>query len=276
NEVRDSIADVFFIHPTTYTDARLGWNAGINDAYINAKTDYSSILYQSTVFNQHCRIFAPRYRQVHLSFFFTKNEKAQPALDTALADIKNAFNYYMEHFNHGRPIIIAGHSQGGLMALQLLQEYFEDNPELRKKLVAAYIIGWPVPEKQLTSIPVCSDSMQTGCFTSWRTYKTNYIPSYIRSEPGMAVTNPLTWTLTGENADPSLNAGSVLRDFNKVITSTAGARIHHNIVWTDKPRFPGSFFFRTKNYHIGDINLYYMNIRKNVEQRILAWLMVNR
>ena len=66
----DSLVDVFFIHPTTYTGTRQEWNADINNAYINAKTDYSSILYQASVFNQHCRIFAPRYRQAHLSAFF--------------------------------------------------------------------------------------------------------------------------------------------------------------------------------------------------------------
>ena len=70
NEKRDSLVDVFFIHPTTYTGARENNNANINDSVLNAKTDYSTILYQSTVFNQHARIFSPRYRQMHLSLFF--------------------------------------------------------------------------------------------------------------------------------------------------------------------------------------------------------------
>ena len=58
-EKNDSLADVFFIHPTTYTGSKKEWNADINDAYLNAKTDYSSILYQASVFNEHCRVFAP-------------------------------------------------------------------------------------------------------------------------------------------------------------------------------------------------------------------------
>ncbi len=65
NELKDSIADVFFIHPTTYTGNILpmGWNADINNGDVNWKTDNSTILYQASVFNKYCRVFAPRYRQ---------------------------------------------------------------------------------------------------------------------------------------------------------------------------------------------------------------------
>lgn len=92
NEEKDSLAEVFFIHPTTYTTKKMEWNADINDAMLNAKTGYTSILYQSSVFNQHCRIFAPRYRQVHLSAFFVNNAESKAAFDTAYADLKRAFS----------------------------------------------------------------------------------------------------------------------------------------------------------------------------------------
>src|ERR1700687_3592911 len=67
DEPVDSAVDVFFLHPTTYTMKKKSGkrNADINDSYLNAKTDYSAILSQASVFNQHCRIFAPRYRQAH-------------------------------------------------------------------------------------------------------------------------------------------------------------------------------------------------------------------
>src|SRR5215217_3672153 len=112
NKELDSLVDVFFIYPTTYIEKKAGWNADINDAYLNAKTDYSTILYQASVFNQHCRVFAPRYRQAHLSAFFINDSTAQAAFDTAYADIKTAFRFYLEHDHHNRPLIIAGHSQG--------------------------------------------------------------------------------------------------------------------------------------------------------------------
>lgn len=271
-EKNDSLVDVFFLHPTTYTDVRFGWNANINDAYINAKTDYSSILYQASVFNQHCRIFAPRYRQAHISAFFINNDDTKAVLDTAYCDIKRAFEFYLEHYNNNRPIIIAGHSQGAMMGERLLKEFFDGKP-LQQKLVAAYIVGWPISQNSFEKIPVCSDSLQTNCFCGWRTFKKNYIPFYIRNEPTVSfVTNPLSWTATNEYIGSEKNKGSVLRDFNKIISHTTDAQIHNGVLWVNKPKFPGAIFYRSKNYHIGDINLFYMNMRENVEQRIFSYL----
>lgn len=271
-EKNDSLVDVFFLHPTTYTVSRSGWNADINDGYINAKTDYSSILYQASVFNQHCRVFAPRYRQGHLSAFFLNNDETRSAFDTAYADIKRAFEFYLEHYNNNRPIIIAGHSQGAMMAERLLKEFFDRKP-LLQKLVAAYIVGWPIPQNFFEEIPVCKDSLQTNCLCGWRTLKKNYIPGYIKRESTTSlVTNPLSWTTSDERIKASKNNGSILRDFNKIVLHTTDAKIHNGVLWVHKPKFPGAVFYRSKNYHIGDINLFYMNMRENIEQRIYSYV----
>ena len=56
----DSSVDVFFLHPTSYTSREsTEWNAEINDPALNAKTDYTSILYQASIFNQY-RVFGKR------------------------------------------------------------------------------------------------------------------------------------------------------------------------------------------------------------------------
>src|ERR1039457_5413588 len=70
DEKRDTDVDVFFLHPTTYTGRFEGWNAHIDDEAINKKTDMGAILFQASVFNGSCRVFAPRYRQAHLKAFF--------------------------------------------------------------------------------------------------------------------------------------------------------------------------------------------------------------
>ena len=271
NEARDSIADVFFLHPTTYT-AKVKFknrNANIDDDFINAKTDYSSILFQASVFNGQCRVFAPRYRQAYIANFFTKDkEKAGKAFDLAYEDVKTSFLYYLQHWNNGRPLIIASHSQGSLLAERLLKDFFEDKP-LLSKLVVAYIIGWPVPKEYFASLKMCADSLQTGCICSWRTFRKGYIPYYLRNEKGNSyVTNPLTWTTTNEYAPKQLNKGSVLTKFNKLYKETTGARISNGLLYVNKPRFPMGFIYLTRNYHIADINLFYINIRNNILQRI--------
>jgi hypothetical protein len=270
---QDSTVDVFFIHPTTLTsssDPR--WNADIDDAALNAKTDYSTILYQASVFNEKCRVFAPRYRQAHIRSFFIPDSVSAKYFDIAYEDIKAAFIYYLAHYNNGRPIIIAAHSQGTKHAGRLLKEFFEGHP-LQNKLVCAYIIGLPVPETYFTILQPCKDSLSTGCFVGWRTFKSGYTePKFIAKETFKSVViNPLSWSSDSAFFSSSYNKGGVLKNFNKIVPRTVSAQIHNNILWTSKPNVFGKILFTKKNYHIGDINLFYMNIRENVAARINAY-----
>jgi hypothetical protein len=273
-EVNDSLVDVFFIHPTTHTkrSEKDKLNASITDSYINAKTDYTSILYQASVFNQHARVFAPRYRQAHLKAFLMRDKKVSAqAFDLAYSDIRTAFQYYLSHWNKQRPIIIAAHSQGSFLAERLLKEFFE-NKSLQGKLVVAYLAGWPVPKNYFSKLAMCVDSFSTGCICSWRTLKRGFIPYYYKKENNSSfATNPLSWTTTEEYIPRDRNKGSVLGNFSKIYPGTTDAQLHGGFLWVNRPKFPGSFLLRTRNYHIGDINLYYMNIRENVEQRIRSY-----
>jgi hypothetical protein len=271
--LNDSLADVFFIHPTTFTNSDdTAWNAAITDEKLNKKTDKSTILYQASVFNAECRVFAPRYRQAHIRSFFAPEGKSDPYIDTAYTDIRLAFEYYLANFNHGRPIIIASHSQGTLHAGRLLKAFFEGKP-LLQQLICAYIIGLPVPENYFSNLQPCADSVSTGCFVSWRTFKSGYEPEYVKQEKFRAiVVNPLTWTLGEEKAPCSLNKGGILKNFNKIVLAVVNARVHKNVLWTSKPDVFGKIFLIKKNYHIGDYNLFYMNIRENIQTRINAYL----
>ena len=176
---RDSLVDVFFLHPTIYTnqlnDSSL--NADIDDAYLNAKTDYSSILYQASVFNQHARIYAPRFREAHISAYFSKDTlAATEAFDLAYEDVKAAFEFYLKFYNDGRPIIIASHSQGTTHALRLLKDYFESKP-LQKQLVAAYVVGMAIPKNFFRNWKCVNCRGKQGVFAD--------------GEPSGKVSNPL-------------------------------------------------------------------------------------
>ena len=275
NEGRDSTVDVFFLHPTTFTKkkSRRVANARIDDEFINAKTDYTSILYQASVFNKECRVFAPRYRQAHISNFFKKDKKtAAAAFELAYEDVRTSFEYYLKTWNKGRPIIIASHSQGSFLAERLLKDLFEGKA-LQNKLVAAYLPGWPVPKDYFSSLKMCEDSLQTGCLCSWRTLKRGFVPFYLKHENGNSyVTNPINWTTTeGSYAPRDLNKGSVLKNFNRVYPATADARISNGLLYARKPKFPWSFLYIKRNYHVADINLYYLNLRENISRRIAMY-----
>ena len=265
----DSTADVFFIYPTTFTDGEdPRWNADINDAAINAKTDYSPILYQASVFNNY-RVFSPRYRQANIRSYFTADTaRAKAALNLAYEDVKTAFQYYLDHFNNGKPIIIASHSQGSTHAQRLLKDFFE-NTALQKKLVVAYVAGMYISNNYFTSLKACRDSLQTGCVCAWRTFKKDYEPDFVTKENETClITNPLSWSASSDYASNTLNKGSILLKFNTIKTHVNDAQIHNGILWIGKLHLPGGFLIRRKNFHIGDINLFYLNIREDVKRRV--------
>ena len=143
-------------------------------------------------------------------------------------------------------------------------------------LIVAYLVGMGIPIKYFSTLQVCKDSTSTGCFTGWRTLRRGYRPSYIRNDRHNSfVTNPLTWETTTMYAPRSLNHGSVLYDYNKIIPHTTDAWIEDEVLWVRRPKFPWSFLYFSKNYHVGDINLFYVNIRQNVALRVKQFLAKN-
>ena len=192
------------------------------------------------------------------------------------SDVKKAFEYYLEHYNNGRPIIIASHSQGSTHTIRLLKEFFDGKP-LSKKLVVAYVVGMPVNPATYTSLNACDNPNATGCICSWRTFHEDYIPDFVAREKFTAiVTNPLSWSSSNTQVDRFENTGAILYDFNRIIPFVVGANNHEGVLWTEKPHFLGSFLYKTENYHIADYNFYYMSVRKNVADRIKSFMAANK
>lgn len=270
-------ADVFFIHPTIYTqkpaEGVFEWNADINDAALNKKVDESTILNQASIFNGSCRVYAPRYRQAHYYAFVTQNqEDRKQALDLAYADVKKAFEYYLAQYQDGRPIVIASHSQGTLHAKRLLKEFFDGKP-LQQKLVFAYLVGDiagpPAQPNEFEFIKPARSAEEVGGFASWHTYLRDYFPEkYQTYHFSTAVcTNPLTWRLDEAYAPKNLNKGGVGLRFT-FYPQLADAQVYQGLLWIHKPYVKGRFLLRTKVWHSADMNLFWQSIRENVALRI--------
>lgn len=273
--------DIFFVHPTSYLDTSMpnGWNSSLKDAKLNAYTDYTSILNQASIFNLAGKIYAPRYRQAHINSYSPKNNadtlKALAAFELAYQDVKTAFEYFLAHYNNGRPIIIASHSQGSTHTKRLLKEYFDNKP-LAKKLVAAYVVGMAINPADYTQLKSCETPESIGCICAWRTYQEGYIPEFVNKEKfNSIVTNPLSWDKNETKIDRKFNKGAVLYNFNKIVPNVADAINHDGILWTGKPHFLGSFLYKTSNYHIADYNFYYLSVRRNAVDRVESYFKLN-
>lgn len=267
--VADSLkdVDVFFIHPTTYSEGD-AWNADISNQAINKTVDNKPIKYQASAWNGSCRVYAPRYRQAILKSFFTDKPDGVKALDLAYTDVKAAFQYYLDHYNHGRPIVIASHSQGSRHARRLLKEFFDEKP-LKTKLVCAYIVGFPIYESAYTQCKACQDEKQTGCILSWASFKQGFEPDGINTFYKDAIcVNPITWRTDSITSDIAQHSGMVLLNFNKIIAHKATAVRHRGILWV-KVKYP--IIKRLDNLHVADINLFWQNIRDDIRNRVASY-----
>ena len=266
-KVSDSLkqVDVFYIHPTTYNKGNT-WNADISDKEINKSVDTKPIKYQASAWNGSCRVYAPRYRQAILHSFFVKDSKdGEKALDLAYTDVRNAFQYYLDHYNNGRPIVIASHSQGSHHARRLLKEFF-DKGRLRSKLVCAYVVGFPVYEKEYQTIKKCDNETETGCIVSWASYREGFEPMGMDKFYGDAICiNPVTWRSDTLCSLIDEHKGMVLFNFNKIIHHKAVASVHKNILWV---KINNPLASKFDNLHIADINLFWEDIREDVKRRV--------
>jgi hypothetical protein len=152
----------------------------------------------------------------------------------------------------------------------LLKEFFENKP-LQQQLVAAYILGMAVEPDYFASLPPCRDSLSTGCFIAWRTFRRGSEPSSKAWVRHSVVVNPLNWRTDTTYAPVSLHQGAVLTKFNKVYQKVDDAQVHEDLLWISRPKFPYSRFYHATNYHVGDINLFYLNIRRNLEARVASF-----
>jgi hypothetical protein len=271
-----ALVDAFFIHPTTYY-SRKGWNQPLDDRRANKYTDRRVLRNQASAYNGSARVYAPRYRQATLYSFLDNEGNGSRALDLAYEDVKHAFEYYLENYNSGRPIIIASHSQGSRHAIRLLRDYFSGKA-LREKLVAAYLIGWTESElgkhDAFPDIPVCGLPDQTGCWLTWNTMGEEADRSRI-SKSAVCV-NPLTWMTDTAYAGQDLNLGGVVFSDEGAPAADVGivsAQCSEGVLWISTPEQAGYSYMPMgrDNYHIYDYSLFYVNIRTNVQKRVAAY-----
>lgn len=158
-------ADIFFVAPTTFDGGR-NWNAPIGDG--DADRIFRRVMAPNYAgpFVSVGRIFAPRYRQAALYSLMSLSEDAREARKFAYADVAQAFRYWRDHYNEGRPFVIVGVEQGGSLAARLLAEEVAPDPQLSGRLAAAYLIETVVPAGR-PPMPPCLTRNQAGCLAAW-------------------------------------------------------------------------------------------------------------
>lgn len=284
---------VFFIHPTSFLE-RSAWNAPLDheDSQTRAALFVRS---QASAFNGIGAIWAPKYRQATFGAFLTTAENSRRALDFAYRDVLAAYEAFLAQAPADRPIILAAHSQGSLHLLRLLQERVRGAPEANR-IVAAYVVGWPVSETAdlpALPLPACEQTDQARCLLSWQSFAEPADPVQVtevydastgpnnvsRAGSPMLCVNPITGTRGGA-APAEANAGTLVpnADFStaEFRRSAVGARCGERgfLLIGAQETLPdmGAYVLPGNNYHVYDYALFWANIRADAERRVAAFL----
>ncbi|TVZ55956.1 Protein of unknown function (DUF3089) [Lutibacter sp. Hel_I_33_5] len=269
-------ADVFYVYPTLITDYKdTRWNVPINDTEQQEKILTKTVKYQASAFATSGKLYVPYYRQAHIRSYDLYNSGGKEAFEIAYADVKKAFEIYLEKHNNGRPIIVASHSQGTTHTKRLLKEFFDQKP-LQKKLIAAYLVGMGINPNEYKSIKPMTSSKEIGGFISWNTFKKGNYPKKGKNwYKGCVTTNPISWD-NSKNTTLDQHKGFLYTN-DKFYSKALKIEITDGLVWSTNPKFPMRFFMSfLKNYHAGDINLFWQDIRENAELRTKTWLEKNQ
>jgi hypothetical protein len=264
-------ADVFYVYPTLLLDKKdVRWNTPIEDQVQRDQIINSAVKYQASPFATSGKIYVPVYRQAHIKSYSLYNKGGKEAFEIAYTDVRKAFEYYLENYNNGRPIIIASHSQGTNHTTQLLKDFFDDNP-LQKRLIAAYIPGMGIKPNEFKTIKPMIQPNETGGFVSWNTRKKKSYPKKKDVFKGAVTTNPITWD-NSKTTTLEQHKGFLYSN-DKMYRKALKIEITDGMVWSTNPKFPMRFFMSfMKNYHVGDINLFWQDIKENAELRTKSWL----
>lgn len=283
---------VFFVHPTSYLN-RSSWNAPLANGG-DPEAERIARLYlrgMASPFNAASEIWAPRYRQATMGAFLTDAPEGKQAIDAAYADVREAFGYFLSSVDPDTPIVLAGHSQGSLHLKRLLAEEIKGTP-VAARLVAAYMIGWPIStlhDLPVMGIPACATPDQTSCVISWSSFAEPAEPALVLDaygstpaldgqKPGsdpMLCTNPLTGT-PGTSAPASANLGTLVPE-NSMEKGTLQPGLvparcdKRGLLLIGPPPEMGSYVLPGNNYHVYDLPLFWANTKADVARRVDAW-----
>lgn len=288
-------AAIFFVHPTSYY-SKASWNAPLDDADAN----YRATLFMqgmASAFGDAGEVWAPRYRQATLgAFLATDRVTAGKAIDAAYRDVEQAFDAFLAAIPKNKPIILAGHSQGALHLTTLLRNRIAGTP-LAKRIVAAYVIGWPISrdtDMAALGLPACETPQEKGCILSWASFAEPADTSMVigaydgtigfdgrpRAGTRMLCTNPLTG-IPDTAAGPDANIGTLKPNegfkAGTLIAKKVGAKCDDDrgfLLIGDAEaaqNYAPSYVLPGNNYHVFDITLFWANVRADVLRRLAAY-----
>lgn len=162
--------DCFYVYPTVSSMTTI-------NADLTVQPEETRVARaQASPFSQVCKVWAPMYRQLTLSHLFPDVVSPQ-YMGIAYADVQAAWLDYLAHYNHGRKVVLIGHSQGTFMLIALIHKEIDPNVSQRRLLLSAILAGGNVQVVtgsrtggSFDHIPLCAGPTETQCVIAWSTF----------------------------------------------------------------------------------------------------------
>lgn len=278
---QDKAADVFLVCPTV--DMKDEFNMSMTDEATKANF-LGALNMERGIYEDSARLFAPYYRQAAMKVYSLTQQEREPYMALAYRDVSDAFSYYLENLNQGRPIILAGFSQGADMCYRLMEEYFGEEA-LADRLVAVYAIGWPLTQEMTEKYPQLKPAQSAddlGTVISFECEAEEVTDSFIIPQDMKALSiNPLNWKTDSTPASREENLGACFTDYSGSIVMDAGALCGGyldeargvlkvtDVSPSDYPAIvPG---LPEGAYHIYDYQFFFRNLQENAALRVDAY-----
>ncbi|MBQ8278643.1 MAG: DUF3089 domain-containing protein [Roseburia sp.] len=277
--------DAIYLYPSAFGIANEAEDdiADIDDVNMRMMAIYYASS-QASVFEESCNLYVPYYRQFTVNSLVDMIDASPEAMQYfASQDIYHMLDYYFENLNGGRPFILAGHSQGSVWLTVVLEDYMKEHPEYMERMVAAYIIGYSVTEDYLDANPhlkFAEGADDIGVIISYNTEGPGNKDAYncVVREGAIAI-NPINWKLDDTYASIEENIGS-LNAGGELVSGSADARVDTErgvVICTSRQNTPETKemlaeYFGEESFHLYDYSFYYENLKKNVADRIAAFM----
>ena len=288
--------DLFYVYPTLVANKEKPL-MDCQDAKTRTKALGFARAQTEEIFLGDARVFAPCIRQLEylrcLKLLDNPSQWGETELATGIQDTCDAFQYYMKHWNQGRPVILLGHSQGSMDLYEMLRRMQKISP--KKGLVAAYLPGLPrVSTEDMKrdfagrDIQPAKGADDLGVIIVWNTQSPTAVSSPF-AKAGTYCINPLHWRCDASPAPASLNRLSHFyrywekspekqrSDFRAFcgaqIDPAKGALI---VQLPENSEYDARGAMGLGIFHAADIWLFAGNIRDNAAQRVQKWLRENK
>jgi len=276
--------DVFYLYPTCVPSDCQTLVGQIDERMKHmAMGDY---LREAEAFSSFTNMYVPYYRQISEIGIIqckTADDFTKLCHDTEpRTDVYAALDYYFEHFNNGRPFILASHSQGASMMKNVLSEYMKEHLDYMKRMVVAYVVGFNITQKWLdaNNLKFAEGESDTGVIISWHAEAPGGTMYNQVIYGGAMSINPLNWKRDTTPASIKENKGSVIvnteTNERQFVDGIADATLDLDrgvvVVTTTDKCIPSNPIFGDKSFHFDEWCFYFQNIKENCRKRIATYL----